>query len=70
MAALHPKPEGDEPEYYSGDVCKMKVSGDYKTLWQRFWMYNNPAYDPELGNTEVQNNRLCCEVSSQVLDKF
>jgi hypothetical protein len=32
MAALHPKPEGEEPECYCGDVCKMGVSGDYKTL--------------------------------------
>jgi hypothetical protein len=29
---LHPKPEGEEPECYCYDVCKMKVSGDYKTL--------------------------------------
>jgi hypothetical protein len=26
--------------------------------------------NPELGDTEVRNNRLCCEVSSQVLNEF
>jgi hypothetical protein len=30
---LHPKPKGEEPECYHGDVCKMLVSGDYKTFW-------------------------------------
>jgi hypothetical protein len=29
---LHPKPEGEKPEYYCGDVYKMEVSGDCKTL--------------------------------------
>jgi hypothetical protein len=62
---LHPKPEGEELECYCGDVCKMEVSGDYKTLWQRFW-----KYDPKPGDTEVRNNRLCCEVSSQVFNEF
>jgi hypothetical protein len=33
MHELHPKPEGEEPECYCGDVRKMEVSGDYKTLW-------------------------------------
>jgi hypothetical protein len=33
MPGLHPKPEGEELECYCGDVCKMQVSGDYKTLW-------------------------------------
>jgi hypothetical protein len=56
MAVLHPKPDGEELECYCGDVCKMEVSGDYKTLWQRFWMCNDLAYDPESGDTEVQNN--------------
>jgi hypothetical protein len=56
MDALHPKPEVVEPEYYCGDVCKMVVSGDYKTLWQRFWMCNNLAYDSESGETKVWNN--------------
>jgi hypothetical protein len=70
MPGLHLKPDGEEPECYCGDVCKMEVSGDYKILWQRFWMCNNLAYDPELGDTEVQNNRLCCEVSSQVFNEF
>jgi hypothetical protein len=36
MAGLHPKPEGEDLECYYGDICKMEVSGDYKTLWQRF----------------------------------
>jgi hypothetical protein len=60
MAGLHPKSEGDELECYCGDVCKIEVSGDYRTLWQWFWMCNNLAYDPELGDTKVRNNRLCC----------
>jgi hypothetical protein len=70
MATLHPKLEGEEPECYCGDVCKMEVSGDYKTLWQQFWMCNNLAYDPEPNDTKVRNNRLCCEVSSRVLNEF
>jgi hypothetical protein len=70
MAALHPKPEGKEPECYCGDVCKMEVSCDYNTLWQRFWICNNLTYDPEPCDTGVQNNRLGCEVSSQVLNMF
>lgn len=52
MAALHPKPEGKEPECYCGDVCKMEVSCDYNTLWQRFWICNNLTYDPEPCDTE------------------
>jgi hypothetical protein len=56
MAVLHPKLDGEELECYCGDVCKMEVSGVYKTLWQRFWMCNNLAYDPESGDTEVRNN--------------
>jgi hypothetical protein len=32
MPGLHLKLEGDESECYCGDVCKMQVSGDYKTL--------------------------------------
>jgi hypothetical protein len=70
MVALHSKPEDEEPECYCGDVCKMEVSGDYKTLWQWFWMCNNLTYDLESGDTEVRNNRLHCEVSSQVLNEF
>jgi hypothetical protein len=31
MCELHPKPEGEEHECYCGDVCKLEVSGDYKT---------------------------------------
>jgi hypothetical protein len=70
MSVLHLKPEDEEPKCYCGDVCKMEVSDDCKTLWQWFWMLNNLAYDPEPGNTVVQNNQLCCEVSSQVLNEF
>jgi hypothetical protein len=29
---LHPKPESEPPECFCGDICKMQVSGDYKTL--------------------------------------
>jgi hypothetical protein len=36
MPGLYPKPEGEKLECYCGGVCKMEVSGDYKTLWQRF----------------------------------
>jgi hypothetical protein len=70
MPGLHPKLEGEEPECYCGDICKMEVSGEYKTLWQRFWMCNNLAYDPESDDTEVCNNRLCCEVTYQVFNEF
>jgi hypothetical protein len=62
IPGLHPKPEGEPPECFYGDVCKMQVSGDYKTLWQRFWMCDNLAYDPESGDTEVRINQLCCTV--------
>jgi hypothetical protein len=67
---LHPKPKGEESTCYFGDICKMEVSGDYKTLCQRFWMCNNLTYYPELDDTEVRNNRLCCEVSTQILNEF
>jgi hypothetical protein len=67
---LHPKLEGEEPTCYCGDVCKMEVSCDYKTLWQRFWIINNLAYDSEPGDTEVRNNRSCCEVSTQTLNEL
>jgi hypothetical protein len=36
IPGLHLKPEGEPLECFCGDVCKMQVSGDYKTLWQRF----------------------------------
>jgi hypothetical protein len=62
IPGLHPKLEGELPECFCDDVCKMQVSGDYKTLWQQFWMCDNLAYDPELGDTEVRTNRLCCTV--------
>jgi hypothetical protein len=29
MATFHPKSEGEEPECYYDDICKMEVSGDY-----------------------------------------
>jgi hypothetical protein len=32
MAGLHLKLKGEEPECFCGDVCKMEVSDDYKTL--------------------------------------
>jgi hypothetical protein len=56
MPGLHPKPEGEVSECYCGDPCKMNVSGDYKTLWQRFWMCDNLTYDLEPDDTEV---RMC-----------
>jgi hypothetical protein len=67
MPGFHLKPESEVPECYCGDPCKMNVSGDYKTLWQRFWMCDNLAYDPEPGDTEV---RICkisnCVVQSHI----
>jgi hypothetical protein len=69
MPGLHLKLEGEEPEYYCGDICKMEVSSYYKNLWQCFFMYNNLTSDPESDDTEVQNYRLCCEVSLQVLNE-
>jgi hypothetical protein len=33
-------------------------------------MCNNLTYDPKPGDTEVRNNRLCCEVSSKVVNEF
>jgi hypothetical protein len=56
MPGLHPKPEGEPPECFYGDPCKMNMSGDYKTMWQWFWMCDNLAYDPEPGDMEVRNN--------------
>jgi hypothetical protein len=29
---LHPKSVGEDPECFCGGICKMEVSGDYKTL--------------------------------------
>jgi hypothetical protein len=63
MSRLHLKPEGEVLECYCGDPCKMNVSGDYKTLWQRLWMCDNLAYDPELGDTEVR----ICKISDCVV---
>jgi len=48
-----PKPEGPHPTCFCGDTCKMDVSANYKTLWQRYWMCPNLDYDPEPGQTEV-----------------
>jgi hypothetical protein len=56
MHILHLKPEGDEPECLCGDVCKMEVLGDYKTLWQWYWMCDNLAYDPKPCDMEVLYN--------------
>jgi hypothetical protein len=70
MTGLHPKPEGEEPECYYGDICNMHVLGDYKTLWQRFWMCNNLTYDPVPGDIEVWSHQLCCAILSQVLNEF
>jgi hypothetical protein len=33
MPGLDLKIEGEKSECYCGDVCKMEVLGDYKTLW-------------------------------------
>jgi hypothetical protein len=38
MPELHPKPEGPYLTCFCGDTYKIEVSGDYKTLWQRFCM--------------------------------
>jgi hypothetical protein len=32
MGGLHPNPEGESSECFCGDVCKMEVSDDYKTM--------------------------------------
>jgi hypothetical protein len=53
MHGLHLKPDGEEPECFCGEICKMEVSGDYKTLWQWYRMCDNLAYDPESGDIEV-----------------
>jgi hypothetical protein len=50
---LHTKLEGEDPEFYCGDTCKMEVLADYKTLWQWFSMCDNLTYNPKPGNTEV-----------------
>jgi hypothetical protein len=67
MPGFHPKPKGEMSECYCGDPCKMNMSGDYKTLWQWFWMCDNLAYDPEPDDTEV---RMCkirdCVVQSHI----
>jgi hypothetical protein len=62
IPGLHPKPDDEPLECFCDDVCKMQVSGDYKTLWQRFWMCDNLTYDPEPDDMEVRTNRLCCTV--------
>jgi hypothetical protein len=58
MHELHPKPQGEDPKCFCSDTYKMKMSGDYKTLLQRFRMCNNLSYDLEPGNTEVLYGRL------------
>jgi hypothetical protein len=56
MRGLCLKLEGEDAKCFCGDVCKMEVSGEYKTLWQRFWMCNNLTYNPRLGDTVVPYN--------------
>jgi hypothetical protein len=56
ILGLNSKLDGEPPECFCGDVYKMQVSGDYKTLWQGFWMCDNLAYDLEPGDTEVWTN--------------
>jgi hypothetical protein len=53
MPELQPKLEGLYLTFFCGDTYKMGVSGNYNTLWQRFWMCENLAYDPEPGDIEV-----------------
>jgi hypothetical protein len=36
MRGLHLKREGEEQECFCGDICKMEVLDDYKTLLQQF----------------------------------
>jgi hypothetical protein len=66
MPGLHPKPEGEVPECYCGDPCKMNVLGHYKTLWQRFLMCYNLAYDLELDDTEVR----VCKISDCIVQSY
>jgi hypothetical protein len=55
------------PECYYGDPCKMNVLGDYKILWQRFWMCDNLTYDPEPGDIEVRMCKISnCVVKSHI----
>jgi hypothetical protein len=58
MHKLHLKPEGEDLECFCGDVYKMEVSSDYKTLWQLFWMCNNLTYDPKPDDIDVLYNHL------------
>jgi hypothetical protein len=48
----------------------MQMSGDYRTLWQRFRMCDNLAYDPKPGDTEVRTNRLYCTVYFEALNNL
>jgi hypothetical protein len=67
MPGLHPKPEGEVPECYCCDPCKMNVSGDYKTLWQRFWMCDNLTYDLEPSDTKARMCKISdCVVQSHI----
>jgi hypothetical protein len=67
MPGLHPKPGGEVPKCYYSDLCKMNVSGDYKTLWQRYWMCDSLTYDLELGDTEVRMCKISdCVVQSHI----
>jgi hypothetical protein len=67
MLGLHPKPESEVLERYCGDPCKMNVSGDNKTLWQRFWMCENLTYDTEPDDTYVRMCKISnCVVQSHI----
>jgi hypothetical protein len=60
LDAFHSKPDGESPECFCGDVCKMEVSGDYKTLWQRYWMCDNLANDPRSQTTITLSTYNTC----------
>jgi hypothetical protein len=67
MPGFHLKPEGEVSECYCGDPGKINVSGDYKTLWQRFWMCDNLTYDPKPDDTEVRMCKISdCVVHSHI----
>ena len=63
---MHPKPDGPYSTCFCGDTCKMNVSGDYKTLWQRYWMCDNLAYDPDPTEIGVFCKHLFCPFVSSI----
>jgi hypothetical protein len=64
MPGLHLKPEGEPPECFCGDVCKMQVSGDYyNTL-----CYNFPNHIHECLNRE--SNPLISSILSKPKSNF